>query len=137
MSTQSHDDRPRTFFPDYDCRSGENCYVKRHMMDYSALSALLPSHNRFTDIDGVLETEDGKVLFLEVKRENYDLKPVQKILHRNLSMKERQSTLVIWRGRNGEPTKCQWITKGKEREVIDLPGGMEDLKRVVQTWISF
>lgn len=58
-------------------------------MDYSALSELLPSHNGFTDIDGVLEIEDGKVLFLEVKRENYDLEPIQKILHKNLSMKDR------------------------------------------------
>ena len=136
MSREDSEGKVKTFLEGYDCEAGKNCYLQRHLMDYKPLSDLLPSNNGFTDIDGVLEMDDGKVLFLEVKRGSAELKPIQKILHKNLSRKDRQSTLVVWRDKDGEPTRCQWITRGEERDVIELPGGMSDLTKVVHTWIS-
>lgn len=121
---------------DYDCKSGQNCYVKRHTVHYDIFSDLLPNNNKFTDIDGVVEMENGKVLFLEFKLGNRQLSDVQRILHENLSSKERQSSLVVWRGEDGRPTKCQWITRGKERDVMELPQREESLKAIIQTWMA-
>ncbi len=135
MPSPTAEGDPSGLVSNYDCQSGKNCYLKRHLYDFSSLNELAPGYNRFTDIDGVLDVA-GKILFLEFKSENYQLKGVQLWLHRHLTEKEGQSTLIVWRGRDGQPVKCQWITQGEEGDKIELPNGEEDLKRIIQTWIA-
>ncbi|MXX28121.1 MAG: hypothetical protein F4Z82_22105 [Caldilineaceae bacterium SB0668_bin_21] len=64
--------------------------MQKHMYDFTNLNNLVPGYNRFTDIDGVLDIR-GKILFIEFKSGNYQLKGVQKQLHKHLTEKEGQS----------------------------------------------
>ena len=136
MSAQIPEVKPKGLVQNYDCKSGKNCWVKKHMVDYTGYNDLLPGRNRFTDIDGVLELDSGRVLFIEFKTGNAKLTGVQQILHRNLTSKERQSTLVVWRNNDGRPTQCQFIVGGEECPVINLPSGEPSLKKVFEGWIN-
>lgn len=132
---ESEGGKPPTLVQSYDCNEGANCFVQKHMHDYKNLNDLVRGKNRFTDIDGVLDV-GGRILFLEVKTGNAILTGVQNILHQNLSSKDDQFSLIVWRNVDGEPTECQWVTDGKKRRRIQLPNGEEDLKLVIQTWMS-
>ena len=129
------EDNPSTLISNYDCEAGGNCFMQRHMYDFTSLNNLVPGYNRFTDIDGVLDLA-GKILFLEFKAESYELRGVQQQLHKNLTEKEGQSSLIVWRNHEGVPVQCLWISKGEEGERIGLPNGEEDLKRIIQTWMD-
>ena len=107
--------------------------MQEHLVDSRHLNDAIPGNNGFTDIDGVVDV-DGKVLFLEFKKGSAKLKPIQRILHKNLSSKEGQHSMIIWRGSDGEPTVCRWFTFGVLREPILLLNGWDDLRTIIQTW---
>ena len=133
MSESNSQVRPKSLHEGYDCKTGDNCFLQKHLVDFTKLNEVIPGKNGFTDIDGVVDI-DGRILFLEFKTGYAKLKRVQRILHENLSEKEGQHSLIIWRDREGTPTDCQWITYGKMREPIALPSGWDDLKTIIQTW---
>ena len=135
MASHEPNDNPKGLLENHTCKYGKNCCLRKHLVDYAYLNDLPPGYNRFTDIDGVLDIA-GKVLFLEFKSEGRQLTGVQQWLHIHLTEKEGQSSLVIWHDKDDNPVRCQWITRGKEQDEIELPNGKEDLKRIIQTWIA-
>ena len=38
-------EKPPTLVQNYDCDQGTNCYIKKHLIDYYNLNALVPGHN--------------------------------------------------------------------------------------------
>ena len=66
MSKSNQQERPKSLHEGYDCKSGDNCFLQKHLVDFSILNGVIPGNNGFTDIDGVVDI-DGRILFLEFK----------------------------------------------------------------------
>lgn len=123
----------RSFLRNHNCKCGEDCCIRRYLVDYTPYNQAAQGKNRFTDIDAVLRV-DEKVLFVEFKSGRMPLTSVQKELHRTLSRKKEQSSLIVWHDQEEIPLRIQRITHGVFGPIKYLRDGKRELVSIFKKW---
>ena len=123
----------RSFLRDHNCKCGEDCCVRRFLVDYTPYNQAARGKNRFTDIDAVLRV-DEKVLFVEFKSGRMPLTSLQRDLHRTLSRKKEQSSLIVWHDQEEIPLRIQRITHGVFGPIKYLRDGQKELVSIIKRW---